>query len=178
MTYSKHISTNLGMLYIRQATASDIDNIQAILINISDWLSEQNTNQWILGGHDRDRMYVEQIIKRGTGYVVEKNDQVIAIVQLSPPLPFYWDTVTDKAENFGYVATLSVHRSFAKNGIGEALLNWSEQVMKADGKTVAYLDCYGGNTKLCTYYESKNYRLIHKVKSYTDYYSHLYQKTL
>lgn len=169
------IETQLGELHIRPATPDDSQAFFAVLRNISAWIDEQKSAQWIPGAHDNDILWVNQLVQDGTAYVVEYDEQIIATIRLAWTLPTYWHM---DERNAGYISTVYVRRNFAHQAIGTGMILWAEEFIRQRNRVFSYLDCYAENTALCAYYEGMGYVSMGDVETYPDYSQRLYKKHL
>ncbi|MBC7869990.1 MAG: GNAT family N-acetyltransferase [Chitinophagaceae bacterium] len=170
-----NLYTKRGTLNIRQASPDDTQAFYGVLKNVSEWLDQQHSTQWVPSAHDNNISLVQQIIQDGTCYVVEDNIQIIATIRLNWELPYFWNR---NLQNVGYISTLYVHRNFAGNGIGVSMMNWAEHLIKSMDKEVSCLDCYAKSNPLCCYYEHIGYISVGEVETYPAYRQRLYEKQL
>ena len=90
-------------------------------------------------------------------FVVECADAVVGSVTVSWSDPFVWGMQNEPA---GYIHQLMVSRDHAGQGLGSALLAWTEDVVRLSGRALARLDCVRSNQRLRTYYEERGYRFV------------------
>ena len=60
----------------------------------------------------------------------------------------FWPAASEAA---GYIHRIAVHRE--ARGVGTQLLNFAERITAATGRKLLRLDCFSGNSALCSYYE-------------------------
>jgi len=147
MSQGEIIATPHGMLTIRQARPDDLDATVAIEENAAAWLRSRGIEP---GRPPRPfRELFAPAIARGAMYLALRDGVPAAKVAITAED----DLWADLPGGALYVHGLMVHRAFAGQGVGLALLRWAEGRAHADGKASLRLDCNADNPALRAYYE-------------------------
>ena len=84
------------------------------------------------------------------GIASEKQLAGTLVFNLSPP-GYAGEAVRGRVAG-GYLEALAVHRDYAGQSVGAALLGWAEHEASSHELTTLYLDCWAGNAALRAYY--------------------------
>jgi ribosomal protein S18 acetylase RimI-like enzyme len=85
---------------------------------------------------------------------------VVGTVTLQWADPLFWGA---RPPDAGYVHRLVVRRQFAGRGIGDAMLVWAEERVRARGRSFVRLDCLASSAPLHRYYSSRGFRRVGEV---------------
>src|SRR3954447_24372725 len=94
------LTTKLGALPLRPAVATDAPALTELLQDTQRWLEQQHISQWVPAAHEP--LLVKTMIEMGGAYVVEYNNQVIALCRLLDLFPAYW---THDPKTASYIST-------------------------------------------------------------------------
>lgn len=133
----------------RVAQVRDTADVLAVLNEAAAWLTDRNITQWPARF---DPGWVADEVARGETWLVVADGAVEGTVTLNWADPLWPD---DGAA--GYVHRLIVRRRGV--GLGEAVLTWAENAVRARGRTAVRLDCLTHNVRLCRYYERHGFVL-------------------
>ena len=134
-------------LDVRQADAGDLDEVVAILSEAARWLLDRGIGQWP-DPFPRDR--VVALLDRGSFYLVLVDGKPAATFALLWSDPPFWG---ERPPDAGYVHAIAVRRAYAGRRLGERLLDWAEEQIKANGREYLRLDCMSDNETLRAYYQ-------------------------
>nr|WP_239587445.1 GNAT family N-acetyltransferase [Bacillus pakistanensis] len=97
-------------------------------------------------------------IKNGNTYIFYIDDRAVASVTLENK-PNEWDIGIwgheSEQDDVMYLHRLVTHRDYKGSGIGEKILQWSENYAKENGSSLLRFDCLHSNKGLNTFYQSK-----------------------
>ena len=139
------------MLHIARAQPADLDAVDKLREEASQWLLSRGIDQWphpwtverLAATAAKHKLYLALLNGRSAGtFTIQWSDEEI------------WGEMPDDA---GYIHRLIVARDFKGRGFGRELLRYAEQQIRAKGNRFARLDCRSDNPKLCAYYENVGY---------------------
>lgn len=149
------------MIQVRPAAPHDVDEVIAIVCEVATWLHSKGIDQWWpTDRFERKQPWVERA-SRGELFLACLSDAPVATLTLQWEDKLMWG---ERSQDAGYIHRLAVRRAVAGNGVGRALLRWTEGVIAAKGRPFARLDCWSKNEKLCAYYQSAGYTLVKETK--------------
>ena len=137
---------------VRSAMPADAAACVAIHEDAARWLWDRGIRQWRPGVFPI--AWLEEPIAQGWVFVAERAGEPIGMVVIEPSDAYVW---SDEPQNAGYIHGLRVVSAAAGQGIGSALLAWTERHIAAGGKPFARLDCIATNPDLRAYYERAGY---------------------
>jgi ribosomal protein S18 acetylase RimI-like enzyme len=140
------IATPIGAVEIRPATLADLDPVLDILVEAARWLASRGIHQWRIDGFPRE--LVAGDIARGEVFVAMRAGRAAGTLTLQWSDETFWPGATAAA---GYVHRIAVRRDAP--GLGLELLEFAERATAATGRKLLRLDCFSGNSALCSYYE-------------------------
>ncbi|WP_337101191.1 GNAT family N-acetyltransferase [Paenibacillus sp. YIM B09110] len=150
-----------GAFTIGQAKQEDTEEILALLMETAKWLQSKGSTQWsaLLSGEDSHD--TAGAIRRGDVFLAKAGETAAGIVILMRE-PSEWDLRLwgDAASSYDrsiYLHRLAISRSYAKSGLGEAILQWSNSGILFEGKDVVRLDCIADNPTLNDLYSRNGY---------------------
>jgi ribosomal protein S18 acetylase RimI-like enzyme len=149
----------LADVAIRQANPTDLDEVLDSLYDAATILKTKGiVGQW------PDRFPSQPIldaIDRSEIYVVSVAGIPAATMALQWEDELWWGPQRPIA---GYVHRLAVRRQFAGQHLGEYLLDWAAQQIRAAGRSRLRLDCTEHNSGLRRYYERLGFVWIRDVE--------------
>jgi GNAT superfamily N-acetyltransferase len=147
-------------LHIRPARLDELETVESLLVEASQWLASRGIDQWQFPPH-RDRILAA--LRRGEVFLAEVEGRPVATLQVDEHAdPEFW-TVDDTPGDALYVHRMAVTRKFGGAGIGGALLDWASQRAATVGKPWLRLDAWKDNPGLHRYYESQGFTLIRVI---------------
>ncbi|HEX6819756.1 MAG TPA: GNAT family N-acetyltransferase [Ktedonobacterales bacterium] len=169
MSTSSELPIESGVLIVERATANDAETLLAIHEDVAHWLWCRDIRQWEPGTFPRQQLDVW--IARGEAYLARLDGAAVAMLTLHWSDEETWGVMPEDA---GYVHSLAVRRQYAGQGIGRALLAWTEREVAAAGKEYLRLDCMAQNAALRAYYEHAGF--VERRDIAHDAWSTLYEK--
>ncbi|MED0875670.1 GNAT family N-acetyltransferase [Bacillus mobilis] len=146
---------------IRTATEEESDSIIILLKEVAQWLQHKEVDQWqYLLGEEATAEILEGIREKYT-YVVEKENEIVGTVTVSPKQNEWDERIFGKEEvsNSLYIHRFAVKRKYKGNGIGEGILRWVEENVQHD-KEFLKLDCVGHNLTLNDFYKKNGFDYV------------------
>ena len=134
-------------LAVVRATPADVDEVLDLLAEAAAWLRERGLHQW---PRRFPREQIAESVVRGETYLARAGETTVATLALQWADPFFWG---EREPDAGYVHRVAVRRSFAGRGLGEELLEWADEQVRARGRRYLRLDCMAANARLRRYYE-------------------------
>jgi GNAT superfamily N-acetyltransferase len=158
-----YLHVNDQVFTLRKAKEEDVKKVLSLLVGAAEWLQSKGTTQWdyyitdLEGNTDE---VIESIYKQNT-YLLENDSESIATITLEDN-PNDWDRDVwgEEADqkDVAYLHRLVVNRSFAGQGIGDALMEWAKEDVSHRGKNYIRFDCLNSNEGLNNYYQ-RHYHL-------------------
>ena len=146
------LQTQLGDLVIRQAMPRDEDSVLGIMRDCAVWLEDSGIDQWKIILTPNFRQVVQDRIKGECAYLASANGEDIGTITIQYADPYSWGD-KGKDEQAGYIRGMAVLRKYSGKGIGKAMLDWAEDLIRTK-KSAVRLDCMAENYRLCRYYEA------------------------
>lgn len=159
---------------VAKATVEEADEIIHLLKEIAKWIQEIKIDQWrsLAGGHvDQE---IKEMIMRERVYRVKSGENIVATFTLYEKQG-EWDRYLwgDLQDGTVYIHRLAVALSKKGEGLGKSLMQWIENKIKHDGKTMIRLDCVAHNKKLNDFYVRCGYTYLGTQHDFS-----LYEKKL
>lgn len=138
---------------------SNLKEVLDLLVNAAEWLQSKETTQWdyYLNDLEGNTDEVSDSIRNGSTYLLLHEDRPIASVTLEDQ-PSEWDMDLwegEAHEHVMYLHRLVLHRDYSGIGLGNKLLDWSENHVKASGRYKIRFDCLASNQGLNSYYQRR-----------------------
>lgn len=140
-----------GALEIQAVGLDEIDTIAAILDEATRWVRGRGGQQWPLP-FPRERLLERLAI--GEVYLAWLDGAPVGTFSLQPADPLFWGETPPDAL---YLHGLAIRRAVAGCGVGQQLVRWSEQRVRAVGRQYLRLDCQAGNPAIRRYYEQQGF---------------------
>jgi GNAT superfamily N-acetyltransferase len=151
------IATAIGSVEIAQAISADIDDVIDVLNEAARWLASRGINQWRVDGFPRD--LIADGVSRGEVYVARRDGHAVGTFTLQWSDDLFWPGASEAA---GYIHRIAVRRE--GRGLGVELLKFAAQATAATGRRLLRLDCFSGNSALCSYYERAGFVRVADVE--------------
>lgn len=145
------LKINDSRLEVKLATADEIDQIIALIGELSDWLKTKGISQW---SDSFPRAWLEAEIANEELFVHEENGRVVASLALKKRADEVWDFSNDNAI---YLSRLAVCRGKNGRGLGQELVAWAEREVSHRGVPLMRLECDVRNSFLQEYYKRLGY---------------------
>jgi len=140
-------------LNIVLAKPKQIDEYLEFLEEVALWLDERGINQWTSGIFHKSQAYYSQSIEQGEcwlAYSTQGPTELIGTIRVLHADPIAWPEII--ADDGVYVYNLAVKRTWAGEGVGEALLSWADFCAHNLERQNVRLDCMADNDFLKSYY--------------------------
>ncbi len=162
MTFPQPISGPYGTLEISVAQAADLPDVLGLFDDAVVWLNERGvTGQWgttPFSASPRSGPRFMGWIDAGALFVARQAGRIVGCVALAEQPPPYtahfWPVFPATAY---YLEAFATARRMKGQGIGGALLAWSDATARQQGKTTIWLDCWAGSPGLVAYYTRAGY---------------------
>jgi Acetyltransferase (GNAT) family len=151
------IATAIGSVEITLAVPADIDDVLDVLSEAARWLASRGINQWRVDGFPRE--LIAGGISRGEVYVANHDRRAVGTFTLQWSDELFWPGASGAA---GYIHRIAIRRG--ARGLGIELIKFAERVTAATGRKLLRLDCFSGNSALCSYYERAGFVLVADVE--------------
>ena len=139
-------------MIIRKAEISDLENIMKMYNSCVGGMLKNGIDQW-------DESYpnteiISDDLKLGSYFVAELNGKIVGGVNIDKQQdPTYLNiNWKDNSNQFLVVHRLGVQEEHWGDGIGKALMMFSEELVKEHGLSSIRLDTYSGNPKAMEFY--------------------------
>ena len=139
-------------MIIRKAEISDLENIMKMYNSCVGGMLKNGIDQW-------DESYpnteiISDDLKLGSYFVAELNGKIVGGVNIDQQQdPTYLNIKwKDNSNQFLVVHRLGVQEENWGDGIGKALMMFSEELVKEHGLSSIRLDTYSGNPKAMEFY--------------------------
>ena len=139
-------------MIIRKAEISDLENIMKMYNSCVGGMLKNGIDQW-------DESYpnteiISDDLKLGSYFVAELNGKIVGGVNIDQQQdPTYLNiNWKDNSDQFLVVHRLGVQEENWGDGIGKALMMFSEELVKEQGLSSIRLDTYSGNPKAMEFY--------------------------
>ncbi len=172
--YDVDLDTEAGQLTVARAGATDFDAVLAILREAADWLSDRGNPQWDAGWNhwhdDIGERVLRDSIEHYEVYLARRDGVAVATLRI------HWDDAETWGErgddgSAGYIHAIAIKRSIAGMRVGDRLLEWAVDTIRARGRRCARLDAMASNAALCRYYEERGFRPLETVTLFGGIYT-------
>lgn len=171
---STHLDTEVGPLTITHAGAADFDAVMAILREAADWLFARGNPQWDAGWKHWHDDIGERVLRDS----IEHHEVYLACRDGAPvaTLRLHWEDAATWGErgddgSAGYIHAIAIKRSIAGMRVGDRLLEWAVDTIRARSRRFARLDAMASNAALCRYYEARGFRPLETVALFGGIYT-------
>jgi len=147
---------------IRRAGRADVDAVLAVVHDATRRVQEMGFPQWKLYLTDEGAQSVRDKVNGIDGmeaYVAERDGCAVGAFSVQWSDRDCWADLGDDGKA-GYVHMLAVHRCAKRDGLGERMLAWAEQLIAGRGREFCRLDCWRGSTFLTSYYPRLGYAVL------------------
>lgn len=167
----------LKPLHVKQAQATDLDVVLAILAEAAAWLQVNGIEQWAYPPPPGLRKRIAGEIAKGEVYLAynPSDGQVVGTLRFEWSGGALWCDQPDRAA--GYVHTLAIRPSLHGQRLGESILAWAKAHVRNQGLPYLRLDCIATNHGLRRYYERLGFRPCGKATA-GDFTSALFEMAL
>lgn len=150
--YPTKWQTDVGLIEMVQAEQADLIVVTEILNAAAARLNAKGIAQWQIPMPESARTLLATEIANGHLFLAYLQDdkRPIGTLRIDLGNSKLWP---DRNTAAGYIYTLAIHPHFMGRKLGEALLAWAKNYLRAHGRTILRLDCWAENTKLQHYYE-------------------------
>ena len=148
------------------ANESNAYEIYYILSKAKEKLNKKGIEQWKEGWDIND---IKKKCKLGLFYVFYDKGNIIGCYSIEKNANIEW--IENKEKEYTYLSLLCLHPDYQGKGLGKALL----QSAFENSNKMIYLDCWAGNNKLKTFYESNGFKYIKDTKE-NDYFISIFKK--
>lgn len=142
-------------LRVVTAARDDLERYIDLLEELADWLETRGIRQWPRGRVRQSPAYFAESIAREEVQLAFVGDELAGTLRVLMSDPIVWPefTVGDAV----YVYNLGVRRAWAGQGLGNRLLEWTDQRAASLGRRFVRLDCMPHNVFLREYYEQRGF---------------------
>jgi ribosomal protein S18 acetylase RimI-like enzyme len=147
-----------------------------ILDESAQWMRERGLDHGVPGQWPRE--WLAERIAHGETYLGRRDGVVVGTVSLEWADEIFWPGAPSDA---GYIHRLHVGAGAHGERVGEAMLEWSERQIVAEGRNFARLDTVAKSAGLRRYYESRGYMLRGEraiTQARGTFHAVLYEKSL
>ena len=148
------------------ANESNAYEIYYILSKAKEKLNKKGIEQWKEGWDIND---IKKKCKLGLFYVFYDKGNIIGCYSIEKNANIEW--IENKEKEYTYLSLLCLHPDYQGKGLGKVLL----QSVFENSTKIIYLDCWAGNNKLKTFYESNGFKYIKDTKE-NDYFISIFKK--
>src|SRR5947208_2777021 len=121
------LETSIRKILMRNAQADDLPAILSVLRDAAELPRARGMDMWAWVRTAAGEKLVADRIAAGGFYVGALNDQAVCTVRVEWSDSEIWDE--DGDGRAGYIHSLAAIRQFKGNGIGAAMLDWSQQII-------------------------------------------------
>ncbi|MFJ9702162.1 GNAT family N-acetyltransferase [Streptomyces fradiae] len=146
---------------IRAATAEELPTVEGLLIEASEWLASQGSDQWQFPPH-RDR--IRKAIEHGECFLmVDDEGRATGTITVDDYAdPEFWTEADDPGSAL-YVHRMATSRAAAGQDLGAVMLDWATKRAAQQGKAWLRLDAWKTNPGLHRYYERQGFIFVRLV---------------
>jgi len=164
-----------GRLVVQRADERCLLDILDIWQDAAQWLRAQQIDQWMPTSFDLSE--VQACLTGGNELFLLKEDGAAAgTFYINWSDPFIWgDSSVLDEEPAGYIHRLAVGRSRHGRGLGKLMLDWAEQYISSQGKSIMRLDCMADNPQLNAYYRAAGFQYVRRLDT-REWSTNLYEK--
>lgn len=163
-------------LSYRQAEASEIETVLALLKEAAEAIRKKGLDQWRtwLAPGDDQIHWIEEGLTNREFYFASQDGKLAGMFRLSEEDIRYWGKQERPA---GYIHSLVVRKEFAGQELGQVMMRYVEQYLMEKGINLLRLDCNAANQWLCAYYENTGFIKVGQ-KQMPHSLNNLYEKEL
>ncbi len=174
-------------IQITKAKPSDIDEVEGLYNDICDFLATKDYNPGWRKGYFPTRREALNYLEDNSLYVAKLDGRIVGSVALThdPNAESDRDSSHCVGADYSdilYIHILAVHPDQLRNGIGSAILNFSEQQGRQENAKAIHLYVYVDNYVAIKAYERNGYRRLDKVdiglREYGLDWFYLYEKKI
>lgn len=158
------------MIEIKQADTNDISVIESILLDALNWLNEMGQPLWKAEDVKWDALAKSYRIEEF--YIASLDSKPAGCFVLLDYDPFFWPDV--KKSEALFIHKLAVTKAARKQGIGNALMDYSKEEAGRRHISSVRLDCHQHRDKLRAFYEKQGFVCVDEKtfngKWYTAFY--------
>ena len=147
----------LDAVAMEPAEARDVAVLVQLRDRVAEWLLARGVRQWLPGEFGEDRMAAW--VNEGHVLVLRRDGHVAAAVAVLWSDRELWGDRVDDTEA-GYIHLLMVEPARIGQGLGQSVLSWAEEFIKAGGRRVARLDAVTDNSRLQQWYAQRGYLAV------------------
>lgn len=120
-------------------------------------MDEEGQKQWP-SWYPNEDVILNDITKNQL-FVVENENNVLAIIVLSPDMPPEYDNVKWKRKEgrVNSIHRLAVHPTLKTKTLAQDLLLYAEEIAREDGYSIIRLDTYSPNKRANIFYQKNGY---------------------
>ena len=148
------------------ANESNAYEIYYILSKAKEKLNKKGIEQWKEGWDIDD---IKKKCKLGLFYVFYDKGNIIGCYSIEKNANIEW--IENKEKEYTYLSLLCLLPDYQGKGLGKVLL----QSAFENSNKIIFLDCWAGNNKLKTFYESNGFKYIKDTKE-NDYFISIFKK--
>ena len=141
-------------LTIRRATLDEATAAQALLIEVAQWLVDRGQALWL--PRELDPAIMHAAAERGELFVGYVGNTLAATMLVQNDDPVFWPDIDRVGSCF--LHRLVVKRSFAGQGISQAMVRFAEAETRDRGRAWLRLDC-DPRPELMAFYEQLDFTL-------------------
>ena len=145
----------MSRIQVRVATPADAPLILEMLHEAENWLRERGDPMWEAA--DLDPARLGRDVAAGMHRIAEVDGEPAGTIRFQLEDEEFWPDLLGSGED-AYVHRLAVRRSFARRGVGGALLDWAARHAAALGRRQLRLDCDHHRQRLRAFYERSGFR--------------------
>lgn len=169
-----NLASFLEKYEVAKATMEEADDIIHLLKEVAQWIQEIKIDQWRSVAEGQVDEEIKEMIMREQVYIVKKGKNLVATFTLYENQGewdrYLWGDLQDGAI---YIHRLAVALSKKGGGLGRGIIQWIENKIKQEGKTIVRLDCVAHNKKLNDFYRRCGYTYLGRRHDFS-----LYEKKL
>lgn len=125
-----------------------MNEVVVLLNGVTRKLLDKNINQW---KYPCDERFVAEDILNGRLIAIKNEEKIIGVFSIKEVSSFF--DITSEENIILYVYRIAVDTNFQGEGIGALILDYCKDYGK-DKEKEMYLDCWQGNKKLRSFYET------------------------
>jgi GNAT superfamily N-acetyltransferase len=158
---------------VRQAERSDLDVVEALLVEAARWVDALGEVMWEEGELAPARIAAE--VDAGQFFLADVDGEPGGAIRFQLEDRLFWPDLIEADSAF--VHRLVVRRRYKGLGVSTVLLQWAVDRAKSIGKRYLRLDCDASRPKLRALYERFGFR-VHSFRQVGAYYVARYEYSL
>jgi ribosomal protein S18 acetylase RimI-like enzyme len=107
-------------------------------------------------------------VEAGEWFVHRKDGEIAGALRLLWSDPQFWG---DRPDDAAYVHGLMIDRRYARQGLGERLLEWAAHRARQEARRFLRLDCVETNRRLQRYYFERGFRRVGRLDAEGPWYA-------